>query len=215
MKISGAIFVLDGTLLDSMWVWDNLIPEALEEKGVVMDDELNKKLDAMSVRQGAEYICRHYLPNETADTLIDFMWKRAEHQYENVVVHKHGVKPFLFALRNKGVRMVVATASKRSLAEAALRRLNLLHYFSVILSCDDMGVGKESPEIYEKALDILGTPKETTYVFEDALHCVITAKKAGFPVVAVKEATSAHNEEKIRELADIFIKDYDDFRGMV
>ena len=111
--------------------------------------------------------------------------------------------------------MCIATASPREWAEAALKRLNIDHYFSVILSCYDLNTSKSVPFIYDRAFDILGTDKETTYIFEDSVNCIRTAKAAGYRVIGVKDEMSAPDEEEIKKISDIYIKDFDDFRGMV
>ncbi len=215
MIITGAIFDLDGTLIDSMPVWKNLIYNYLIERNAIPEKDLAEKTVDMDLKTASEYIHENYLPDETPEKIEkdinDMVW----HAYSETIPIKHGVKPFLFALRCKGVRMCVATASARPLVEAVLKRLNIEHYFSVILTCPELNTTKEDPLIYQKAYDILGTPMETTYVFEDSLYCVRTAKAAGFKVAAVKDEMSLDDSDEIKALADIYIKDFDDFRGMI
>ena len=111
--------------------------------------------------------------------------------------------------------MCIATASPSEWAQTVLKRLNIDHYFSVILSCYDLKTSKSEPMIYDLAFDILGTDKNTTYIFEDSVNCIRTAKAAGYRVVGVKDEMSLHDEEEIKKLSDVYIKDFDDFRGMI
>ena len=215
MIITGAIFDLDGTLIDSMPMWHNFVSIYLEKFGLKSDDYLLANAKDMSFEQAAEYIHTHYDIGKTPEEAVRDMWNTAGEAYANTIPIKHDVKPFLFALRCKGVRMCIATASPREWAEAVLKRLNIDHYFSVILSCYDLKTTKSEPMIYDRAFDILGTDRETTYVFEDSVNCVRTAKEAGYRVVGVKDEMSVPDEEEIKRLSDIYIKDFDDFRGMV
>lgn len=215
MVITGAIFDLDGTLIDSMPMWHNFVKIYLEKYSLTPDDYLQKNAKDMSFIDSGKYISEHYSINKTAEEIALDMANTAADAYANTIAIKHDVKPFLFALRCKGVRMCIATASPREWAEAALKRLNIDHYFSVILSCYDLNTSKSDPFIYDRAFDILGTDRETTYVFEDSLNCIRTAKAAGYKVIGVKDEMSAHDEEEIKKLSDVYIKDFDDFRGMV
>ena len=215
MIITGEIFDLDGTLIDSMPMWHNFVKIYLEKYGLTPDEYLQANAKDMSFEQSSEYICKHYDINKTPDEIAKDMTDTAADAYANTIGIKHDVKPFLFALRCKGVRMCIATASPREWAQAALKRLNIDHYFSVILSCYDLNTSKSDSFIYDRAFDILGTDKETTYIFEDSVNCIRTAKAAGYRVIGVKDEMSAPDEEEIKKLSDIYIKDFDDFRGMV
>ncbi|MBR6513494.1 MAG: HAD-IA family hydrolase [Clostridia bacterium] len=215
MIITGAVFDLDGTLIDSMPMWHNFVGVYLDKYSMTPDDYLKANAKDMSFAQAAEYINEHYPLGKTKEEIEKDMEATAADAYANTIAIKHDVKPFLFALRCKGVRMCIATASPREWAESALKRLNIDHYFSVILSCYDLKTSKSDPMIYDRAFDILGTDRETTYVFEDSVNCIRTAKAAGYKVIGVKDEMSAPDEEEIKRLSDIYIKDFDDFRGMV
>ena len=135
MKITGAIFDLDGTLVDSMPLWNNLVKDFLADYGIEAPEEAHKKIMTMTMASSCQYIHETFLPQFTAEELIkqieDKVWKA----YSETIPIKHGVKPFLFALRNKGVRMCVATSSPHILADTILKRLNLNHYFCCVLTC--------------------------------------------------------------------------------
>ena len=215
MKITGAIFDLDGTLIDSMPMWHNFAEVYLSKYGFTPDPYLLENARDMTFKQASEYISENYPINMTPDKIELDMADTAADAYTNTIPIKHGVKPFLFALRCKGVRMCIATASPRPWAEAVLKRLNISHYFSVILSCYDLNTSKSDPMIYDRAFDILGTDKDTTYIFEDSVNCIRTAKAAGYKVIGVKDEMSEPDGDEIKALSDIYIKDFDDFRGMI
>lgn len=215
MKISGAIFDLDGTLVDSMAMWEQFTDSFLADFGITADPTIEEPVAAATVPASIAFFRKHYLPDYSYEELEKRIDDKVLSAYSETIPAKHGLKPFLFALRNKGVRMCVATSSPRRYAEAALKRLNIDHYFCCVLSCEDLNTNKNVSDIYDRAFDILGTPKETTYVFEDALYAIKTAKAAGYKVVGIKDGSNEEATEEIRALSDVYIKDYDDFRGMV
>ena len=110
-------------------------------------------------------------------------------------------------LKEKGVKICLTTASDRFLAESALRRNGVLSFFSELFTCSQVGKGKENPRIYRHALYYLNTEKDSTWVFEDAFHAVRTAKKDGFPVVGVYDPSEENNQQAIRELSDIYLRE--------
>jgi len=215
MRISGAIFDMDGTLVDSMPLWNNLVRDFLMDHGIEESEELHRIMMTMTLDTSTQYIHDNLLPSLSVEELKKQIEEKVWKAYSETIPIKHGVKPFLFALRNKGVRMCVATSSPRILAEVILKRLNLIHYFCFIFTCDELKTTKNLPDIYLRAHDILGTPKETTYVFEDAVHAVKTAKSAGFKVVGIEDKSMVEYRDEIKELCDIYVKDFDDFRGQI
>jgi len=114
---------------------------------------------------------------------------------------KPHLKEFLAQLHETGVKMCIATATERSLVEAALARCGVLDYFSEIFTCSSVGAGKDEPTIYREALNFLGTDRTNTMVFEDSLHALTTAKKDGFYTTAVYDSHE-ENQEEIQRLAN-------------
>lgn len=203
MKIDGAIFDLDGTLLDSMFIWDTIGEDYLLSRRIEPRENLNQKFKNMSLYQAACYYQSEYGLKESTDEIIDGVNRMIEQLYVEVVQPKPGIPAFLAALYERGVKMCIATATDRHLVEAALSRCGLLDYFSEIFTCTSVGKGKDEADIYETAHNFLGTPRESTWVFEDALYAVMTAKKAGFPVAGVYDKSEA-NTVAVRTIADIF-----------
>lgn len=204
----GAIFDLDGTLLDSMSVWDQVGDLYLRSKGIVPPENLRETLKTLSLLQAAEYVRRTFGITDSDEEFIRAIHHIIGQAYRHHVALKPHVKPFLQKLADAGVRMCVATATERHLAEAALRRLDVLDYFSFIITCTEVGSGKDEPGIYEKSLAMLGTPKEQTVVFEDALHAVETAVKAGFRVVALRDGSNLSDTDRLKALAECYITSF-------
>lgn len=202
-EIEGAIFDMDGTLLDSMAMWENMGSIYVKKKGKVPAPDLDEVIKDMSFEESARYIKEQYQFQEDIKTMMDEVNQMVQENYQGKIQGKPFVKEFLESLRKMGVPMCVATATDEPLVKTCLKRLDLLKYFKEIFTCRKVGAGKERPDIYEAALSELGTSKEKTFVFEDVLHAVKTAKQAGFPVAALYDESSKKDWEEITGLADI------------
>lgn len=210
MMPTAVIFDLDGTLLDSMLVWDTLGENYLRSKGVTPLAHVRDDLKTMTLFQAAVYFKREYHLTGTAEEITDEINAMIDHAYRFDVQLKPHVFSFLQKLKQNRVKMCIATATDRCLAEPALRRLNIADCFSFLLTCTETGFSKESGEIYEKALELLQTQKSETVVFEDALHAAQSAKNAGFPVIAVYDSSADNDAEKLKQTADHYIRSFEE-----
>lgn len=206
MRIRGAIFDVDGTLLDSMFIWDTIGETYLRSIGYEPKENLNEVFKDMSLRQAARYYQTEYGVTLSIDEIMDGVNAMLERYYRYEVPLKPGVAALLTQLRENGVKLCIATATDRYLVEAALERCGVLSCFGTIFTCNEVGHGKDEPDIFEAALRSLGTEKAETVVFDDALYAVRTAKKAGFLVAAVFDR---HEKEQaaVRSLADLYLED--------
>ncbi len=208
MKISGAIFDMDGTLLDSMFVWMDIGKRYLISCGITPRESLLHDIKNMTMWQVTDHFINEYGLRKTHEEIYEGIDALIKPMYREEVFPKNGVFLLLDRLRAQGVKMCVASATDRPLVEMVLEKNELLEYFSEIFTCNSVGAGKDNPLIYEKALEHLGTPKEETLVFEDALYTIKTAKSAGFTVVGVSDASADRHSEEIKALADYYITDY-------
>lgn len=207
MSIQGAVFDVDGTLLDSMSVWDTAGEKYLRSIGYEPRENLNEVFKNMSLLQAARYYRTEYGVTLGGDEIVDGVNAMLEQYYRFETPLKAGVRELLALLRKKGVRMCIATATDRYLVEAALDRCGVLSCFGQIFTCGEVGHGKDEPHIFEEALRFLGTERERTVVFDDALYAVRTAKVAGFLVAAVCDSHEKE-QESIRALADLYLEDF-------
>ena len=206
MRIRGAIFDVDGTLLDSMFIWDTIGETYLRSIGYQPKENLNETFKNMSLHQAARYYQTEYGVTLSIDEIMDGVNAMLERYYRFEVPLKPGAAELLERLRQSGVRLCIATATDRHLVEAALDRCGVLSCFGEIFTCNEVGHGKDEPDIFEAALRFLGTRKEETLVFDDALYAVRTAKEAGFPVVAVYDSHEKA-QDQIRMLADVYLEE--------
>lgn len=207
-NLDGVIFDVDGTLLDSMYVWKNAGPNYLKSKGIDTTGQPNKVFKAMTLLQAAQHYQEEYGIKESTDEIIAGIYKGIEKYYFDDVILKDGVADFLQKLYSDNVKMCIATATDRYLIEAAFKRLGISHYFSQIFTSSEVGIGKSNPKIYFKALEHLQTKKENTLVFEDALYAIKTAKKADFKVVGVYDKFESDSQDIIKEIADFYINSF-------
>ena len=206
MRIRGAIFDVDGTLLDSMFIWDTIGETYLRSIGYQPKENLNETFKNMSLRQAARYYQTEYGVTLSIDQIMDGVNAMLERYYRFEVPLKPGAAELLERLRQNGVKLCIATATDRHLVEAALDRCGVLSCFGEIFTCNEVGHGKDEPDIFEEALRFLGTEKAETVVFDDALYAVRTAKEAGFPVAAVYDSHE-RSQAEVRARSDLYLED--------
>ena len=207
--IQGMIFDFDGTLFDSMFIWDTAGETYLRSIGKEPAEDLQSILKPMSLYQSASYLKVQYgIPLPVAE-IMDGVNRTVEAYYLDSVLPKPGVIEMLEVLYRKGIRMCIATATDRYQVEAALDRCGMRHFFSEIFTCTEVGSGKDQPLIFRKAMEHLGTERSSTVVVEDAWHAIRTAKEDGFLVTAVYDSHEIM-QSSVREAADVYLTDYFD-----
>lgn len=145
-NFKGAIFDMDGTLLDSMPVWKRLTQRYLAQFNVHITDADYAVCEGFSQPQVAEYFLKRY-PNLplTRQQMLDGMDELITSRYETIAKPKDGVIDFLEGLRARGVKMAIATLTARRHAEKALIDRDMMKYFEFMLTIEDVGVPKYEP----------------------------------------------------------------------
>ena len=207
--LKGAIFDFDGTLVDSMYIWDTIGEDYLRSLGKEPHEDLKETFMTLPLEEAAEYYRTHYGVTLSVKEIVDGVNTMVEGIYRTRVALKQGVADFLAQLKDNGTRMCIATVTDRYLVEETLDRLGILQYFSEIFTCAEVGYGKDKPIIYRKALEHLGTTKNETYVFEDSLFALKTAKADGFTTVGVYDRHE-NRQDNLKNLADYYIVDFAD-----
>lgn len=206
--LRGAIFDLDGTLLDSMPLWGSFGERYLRTLGKEPCENLSEVFRTFTLEQAAVYYQTHYDIALSVEEIVSGANGMIERYYHSEAALKDGAAQFLKKLAEQGVKMCVATVTDRVLAEAALERLGVRHFFVKVLSASELGCDKTTPALYCTAQSYMGTVKAETVVFEDAYYAAKTAHEDGFPVVAVFER-SEPQQEALRMLADCYLTDLD------
>ena len=205
--LNGIIFDFDGTLFDSMFIWDTAGESYLRSIGREPEANLQKVLKPMSLLQSAQYIREKYDIPLSVEDIMDGINRTVEVFYFHTVEPKPGVIDFLEELHHRNIKMCIATATDRYQVEAALQRCKMRHFFSEIFTCTEVGNGKDRPDIFRKAMEHLQTDRSNTAVVEDAYHAAHTAKQDGFLVVGVYDSHESKQQELL-QIADTFLPDY-------
>ena len=205
MSVDGIIFDFDGTLFDSMYVWYCAASNYLISLSKEPSKTLNQEVAAMNIRQAAEYLKTSYGIDRTVPEIINDINRMAQVEYTDRVQPKCGVIEALEEMHRQGIKMCVATTNVTFLVRAAAQRCGLDRYFSAYFSGTELNINKDTPRIYELALEHLGTKKENTWVFEDSIFAVKSAKSGGFRVAAVYDEYSAEHISELEKTADVYL----------
>ena len=211
MKIKGAIFDMDGTLLNSMQYWNTVGIDYLERMGIDFEDTEENCVLHVGIIGFTEYCNKKYGLNKTYEEVSSAMHDIIAERYKTVVELKPGALEMLEKFKQNGVKMCIATATEQKEAILVLTRLGIIDYFTEVLTTTIVGKDKNSPLIYEVALKNLGTSKDETYVFEDAYYAINTAHKSGFKVVGIEDKNTVVPTEEIVPLCDYFLYEKDNY----
>jgi len=208
MDIQGAIFDMDGTLIDSLGVWDVLwetFGEKYKNDRTFRPDPVTAKaVRTLDLIDGMDLLHKNCGIGRDGQDLYDTLRTVCESYYVTEVRLKDGVKEYLSYLKEKGVRICIASASPRWLVEISVSHFGLAPYIEKIFCCNDIRKGKEHPDIYYLAQDFLGTPKETTWIFEDSITALETAHGAGFHTVGIFDR-HGFNPERLEAVSTVYL----------
>ena len=201
----GAIFDVDGTLLDSMPIWENASERFLEGLGIEAEPGLNEIMFRMSLDEGAAYLRSAYdlamtdqeIKEGVLGVIRDFYFYQAQ--------LKPGAGEFLAQMKAREIPMYIATSSNREHIRAAFERLGVYNYFDGLITCEEAGAGKSDPRIFLLAADRMGLEPADIFVFEDVIHAIRTANSAGFVTVGVYDAASSSDNTAIREESGLYL----------
>lgn len=206
--IDAVIFDMDGSLVDSMWMWRAIDIEYLGRYKIPLPENLQSEIEGMSFRETACYFKEHFaIPDSLEEIMAE--WNRmAWNKYMYEVPLKKGIPDFLRHCREKGIRLGIATSNSRELVENVAAVHNLREYFTCIMTGSEVLRGKPNPDIYLAVAHGLGVPAGRCLVFEDIVAGILAGKNAGMRVCAVEDEYSADSRDRKRELADYYIDDY-------
>lgn len=200
---------MDGTLLDSMPIWEHAGELYLQSQGKATEVGLSEKLFCMSMEEGAAYMQSAYALPASTEEIIKGVTGVIGNFYREKVQLKEGVCELLERFAAQNIKMVIATSGDKGLVTAAFERLGITKYFSRVFTCTEVGAGKSQPDIYIQAAEFMQTEPEETLVFEDAIHAAQTAKDAGFSVVGVFDESSRKDQEELKRISDFYVETMD------
>lgn len=206
--IQAVIFDLDGTLIDSMWMWKQIDIDYLAKHGYPLPDDLQSSIEGMSFSETAVYFKERFALSDPLD-VIKAEWNRMAYDiYVNDVPLKDGVLEFLQYLKANGIKTGIATSNSRELLLAVLESLNITQYFDEIHTSCEVTRGKPAPDIYLLVAKCLDVSPEHCLVFEDIIPGIQAGKAAGMQVCAVNDDFSINEEEEKKAAADWFIDSF-------
>lgn len=210
LSFRAVIFDIDGTLIDSMPIWDDLGARYLQSVHVAPEPELGKILFPMTIAEGVRYLKEHYHLPESEETIRQGLQIITEKFYREEVPLKKGAMTFVQSLEKRQIPMVLATIGETELEEAALKRLGIWQYFLKMFVCEDFQTTKKESKIYRICAKYLNLPPRKILVVEDLLQAIRSASAAGFQTAAIYDAASAGDEAQLRREADCFAADFDE-----
>ena len=207
MKFKGAIFDMDGTLVDSMGYWKAAAGDYIKSLGKTPKDNLGDRFLTLGLSTIYPEMVEEYGLTQSIDEVSRGIYRIMEKNYEAVEA-KPFVADMLDAFKKEGIKMCIASATNADLARRVLERCGILEYFDEIFCCKDVGRGKRYPDIYNHALGYLGTDKNETPVFEDAVFAIRTLNANGFISVGIEDINSASDKSEIMSLSTYYIDTY-------
>lgn len=210
--IRAVIFDLDGTLMDSMWMWTDIDVEYLGRYGYAYPleqlQEIQKTIEGMSFTETAVYFKDHFAIPDSIDQIKADWVSMSIEKYRTQVPLKPHAGEFLKALKRQGIRTGIATSNYREMVDACLGALPVDGLLDVVCTACEVERGKPFPDIYLHVAKKLETPPEKCLVFEDIPAGIRAGKAAGMRVIAVDDDFSKDMEAEKRALSDFFIEDY-------
>ena len=205
-----AIFDMDGTLIDSMPYWGDLLDEYMAGLGLSEDQReyLLYKTRRMNTSEAAVVLKQELGMRRTVMDIQMEMGDLMDRHYMSDIPLKPGIVPYLQRLVEEDVTLCVATLTPTPLAKLCLERLDIAQYFDFLISCEDMGVDKSEPDIFLQCALQMGAPPFDVAVYEDSFRALRTAKRAGFYTVGVYDDSAAHHWEEICMISDEIIRDW-------
>ena len=205
------IFDLDGTLVDSMWMWKSIDMEYLAAKKVSIPEDLEAfqdELEGMGFTETAKFFKERFQIEDSLEEIKETWLLMSREKYCHEVPLKPGALEFLKELKKRKISVGISSSNSRELIQMVLEAHGILEYFDCITTCCEVKKGKPAPDVYLKTACGLGVEPKACLVFEDVPMGILAGKRAGMKVCAIDDAYSQKQEEQKRELADWYILDY-------
>ena len=202
------IFDMDGSLVDSMWIWKAIDIEYLGRFGIELPEDLQDSIGGKSFTETAVYFKERFQLPDSIEQIKEAWNRMAWDKYEREVPLKKGVEGFLLRCKEQGILLGIATSNSRELVDNIVKVHHLDDYFTCVMTGCEVEKGKPAPDIYLAVANRLGVKPQECLVFEDIVQGIQAGQAAGMKVCAVDDAFSKAQEEEKRRRADYYIEDY-------
>lgn len=196
------VFDMDGTLIDSMPYWENLMINYLDERSISYPDDLLVTITPMGLDAVADYFRNVLGCRETKEEFIKMLNEAATEQYKHFIPAKPGAGDYLKKLRGAGIRTSMLTASPHLFMDPCMKRLGFDRLLDPMVSTDDIGITKADPEIYLRLASMLGCGCSDICFYDDNLIALRAASEAGCETVAVYDEASSSSFAEASAAAD-------------
>lgn len=214
-KIKGIIFDMDGTLIDSMWLWKDVDITYLKKHGLELPSTLQKEIEGKSFSETAYYFKERFHITDEVETIKNDWNELAGELYKTKVLLKPFVLEFIAECQKNGIKLGVGTSNSKELLDVIIQRFDLTAYFQSIRTSCEVEKGKPDPAIFLKVCEDLGLEPQECIVFEDVPNGILAANNAGMYSIAVHDDFSKHMETEKRELADYYIDSFEEILNVL
>ncbi len=194
----------DGTLLNSLTMWDDIASRYVKSKGIEPEKNLDDIVRLQTNDETAEYLSKKYFNNMDPSKLIIDIDSFIEKEYLNIKINK-GAIDLLNELKNKG-RIVLFSATSLSLIKKSLKLNEIDNLFDELYTSTNFNYTKTDGSGYIKVIEKEGYNVNDTLVVEDAIHAIIGAHKAGFKVLSIATYKNMRNVKELINNSDYVIK---------
>lgn len=208
--IEAFIFDLDGTLVDSMWIWEKIDIDYLAKYGYELPEELQKDIEGFSFTETAGYFKERFNISDSIEEIQSEWNTMAMDLYANKIKLKAGVKELLDYAKDNNIKMGIGTSNSRKLLEATIEANNIGSYFTTMRTSCEVNKGKPSPDIFLKVAEDLNVKASRCMVFEDTHAGVIAGKRANMKVTAIYDELSSEYRCDIENDSDYYLETFMD-----
>ena len=212
--MKGFIFDVDGTLLDSMHVWEHLGDELLNSYQIQARENLDERYATLSLQEALQDLHLRYLPQLDMQELAQGLSSLIKQRYATLHL-KPGALSFVKKIHRLKLPMAIVSAGEKAVTMPILERCGIIPYMQFYMGCEEAGGNKHQPDIFLQAAHKLGCKPEDVIVIEDAYHAMKAAKLAGMKVWAIEEARQMHALEQIKATADIYVHSFHEMEELI
>lgn len=204
-----AIFDMDGTIMDSLGIWEKIDQDFLfEKRGIEVPGNYMHDIAAMSFSEIAKYTIKRFNLPDTPEELMQEWTDMAAYEYAHNVPLKPYVKEYMEKLKKNGKKIVLCTSSPEYFFKAALKNNGVYDLFDAFANTCEAGQGKDSPKVYFLAAEKVGAAPERCMVFEDVITGVKTAKSINMQTCGVYDARNDSKQDELKKLCDYYIESF-------